>query len=388
MLSTLPIFSMTVLKLPQKFIKLLDRVRRRFIWGVEENETAGGKCKISWSKVCSPTEHGGLGILDLNRFARALRLRWQWMQWQQPRRPWAGMETPCDTQDLDLFAAATTVTLGDGSTASFWYSNWIGSSPLRLRFPELFTASRRKGRTVAAALDGNRWVLDLSHIAATPLIRSFVTLWREIQRAEIHLQEGTRDTICWSLTDSQCYTARSAYRMQFEGRIRSPIRELVWTVWAPAKCKLFSWLLLQNRLWCADRLLRRGWPNPYFCALCSRNLETASHLFLECPVSNSIWTSVSSWPGCAGLLPTTWAGCTGIAEAWQAAIEATAPQGRHAIKSLLILTCWIIWKERNGRIFNQRRSSVPQLVQTIRDEAREWAFMGAKKLRKLLWEPP
>ena len=97
------------------------------------------------------------------------------------------METPCDAQDLDLFAAATTVTLGDGLTASFWYSKWIGSSPLRLRFPELFAASRWKERTVAAALEGNRWVLVLSHIAATPLIRNFVTLWREIQGAQIHL---------------------------------------------------------------------------------------------------------------------------------------------------------------------------------------------------------
>jgi hypothetical protein len=39
----------------------------------------------------------------------------------------------------------------------------------------------------------------------------------------------------------------------------------------------------------ADRLLLREWPNNYFRALCERNLETAQHLFLECPVAIELW---------------------------------------------------------------------------------------------------
>jgi hypothetical protein len=36
--------------------------------------------------------------------------------------------------------------------------------------------------------------------------------------------------------------------------------------------------MLQNRVWTADRLLRRQWPNQYFCPPCIRNLETIAHL--------------------------------------------------------------------------------------------------------------
>uniref|UniRef100_A0A453M1J2 Uncharacterized protein n=1 Tax=Aegilops tauschii subsp. strangulata TaxID=200361 RepID=A0A453M1J2_AEGTS len=48
-------------------------------------ETRGGdhraSCNVNCPTVCTPTTHGGLGILDLERFSRALRLRWLWIAW-------------------------------------------------------------------------------------------------------------------------------------------------------------------------------------------------------------------------------------------------------------------------------------------------------------------
>ena len=81
---------------------------------------------------------------------------------------------------------------------------------------------------------------------------------------------------------------------------------MVWNVWAPSKCKFFMWIMLQNRVWTADRLLLREWPNCYFCQLCWRSLETTMHLFSECPTSRIIWSSISSrcsWPV---MNPTSW----------------------------------------------------------------------------------
>jgi hypothetical protein len=36
--------------------------------------------------------------------------------------------------------------------------------------------------------------------------------------------------------------------------VLSPSTKLSWEAWAPAKCKIFSWLVLQNRVWTSDRL--------------------------------------------------------------------------------------------------------------------------------------
>jgi hypothetical protein len=57
--------------------------------------------------------------LELERFARALRLRWLWLKWHHTYRPWAGLEIPRDSTDKDLFKASTIVTVGKGDKASF-----------------------------------------------------------------------------------------------------------------------------------------------------------------------------------------------------------------------------------------------------------------------------
>jgi hypothetical protein len=67
------------------------------------------------------------------------------------------------------------------------------------------------------------------------------------------------------------------------GQIPSKFPKLVWRVKAPPGPKVFVWLLLQNSLWTAACLQLHGWKNNYFCVLCERNLETVTHLFIECP---------------------------------------------------------------------------------------------------------
>jgi hypothetical protein len=57
---------------------------------------------------------GGLGVLDLERFSRALRLRWLWYEWVEPERPWVGTEVPCSDLDRQLFRISTIVTVGNG----------------------------------------------------------------------------------------------------------------------------------------------------------------------------------------------------------------------------------------------------------------------------------
>jgi hypothetical protein len=69
---------------------------------------------VNWTRTTLPKEYGDLGILDLNRFSKALRLRWLWHEWASPKKAWVGTELPCNQQDRLLFIACTTITLGDG----------------------------------------------------------------------------------------------------------------------------------------------------------------------------------------------------------------------------------------------------------------------------------
>jgi hypothetical protein len=165
-LTSQPIYHLTVFPTHKWLLKQIDRLRRSFLWkGEEPEKVSGGHCLINWSTVCTPKDLGGLGILDLERLARALRLRWYWFQWKNNDRPWTGLELPCDKTDKDLFHASTIIKVGKGNKTNFWYSSWLdGRSPRNLA-PLLFRKSRRKNFTVEKALR-DKQLLDRADLPA------------------------------------------------------------------------------------------------------------------------------------------------------------------------------------------------------------------------------
>jgi hypothetical protein len=42
---------------------------------------------VNWQTYLRPKNLGGLGIKDLEKFNRALRLRWLWHNWDQQEKP-------------------------------------------------------------------------------------------------------------------------------------------------------------------------------------------------------------------------------------------------------------------------------------------------------------
>lgn len=196
--------------------------------------------------------------MDLERFSRALRLRWLWFSWSSPDQPWKGTTLPVDSVDMALFNAATRVTVHNGCKASFWNSSWLdGRTPAAL-FPSLYKHSRRKKRTVREALLGQRWIKDVAYNLNHELLHEYFEIWTAIVSAQVNLQDEQDDEIVWILEGSGKYSASSAYSIQFVGQELSPFPKLVWKAWAPPRCKVFLWLLLKDRLWTAARLQIQG----------------------------------------------------------------------------------------------------------------------------------
>jgi len=121
-LTSIPVHFLTVFAINKWAIKRIDKIRRSFLWKGSA-EANGGHCLVRWAKVMRPKKFGGLGVLDLELFGRALRLRWLWLEWTDQERPWVGTTVPCDAMDRQLFRISTVVTIGDGCKASFWHSS-------------------------------------------------------------------------------------------------------------------------------------------------------------------------------------------------------------------------------------------------------------------------
>lgn len=128
---------------------------------------------------------------------------------------------------------------------------------------------------VKAALQDGRWMKGL-HTPA--LIDQFVKLWASLQTVQLSSLE---DSVTWKQSKDGTYSAASAYEACFFGRIPRPLLAATWEVKSEGKICFFLWLLIQNRLWTADRLQARGWPHQDNCAFCDQQLENANHLFLE-----------------------------------------------------------------------------------------------------------
>jgi hypothetical protein len=155
-LDSLPTYVLIALKLPKKIFRDMDKIRRHFLWAGNE-DLHRGKCKVNWSRVCRLLKRGELGIRDLERFGRALRLRWLWYKWTKPDVVWSGADLPIDIRDVALFSAATWVTVGNGVTAKFWTSSWIDGLVSASMFPSLYEHSKKKNQIVAEALHNGNW---------------------------------------------------------------------------------------------------------------------------------------------------------------------------------------------------------------------------------------
>jgi hypothetical protein len=258
--------------------------------------------------------------------------------------------------------------------------HWAHGNSLASMFLALFSHITRKNRIIADAMAGDAWIKDMMHSVTPDIVADYISLWMVIDRLNFDPSDTRSDEIVWLWSASGEYMAKSAYHMQFQGSTRSNFKALIWRVWAPSRCKFSIWLMLQNRVWKADRLLRREWPNEYFCPLCIRNLETIAHLLKECPFTRSTWERINSWASLPSLHPQQWDDGAMLV-AWFGSLSVARPaSAAKGIRSLVTLDCWSVWCERNTRIFQKGERNVDQVVAAIQCEARQWSKAGSKRL--------
>lgn len=68
---------------------------------------------------------------------------------------------------------------------------------------------------------------------------------------------------------------------------------------------------------------------------------------------------------------------------WTTARKQLPKELRHGFDSLVLLTSWMLWKERNARTFNCIASTPAELGAAIRLEADLWVVAGYKRLAVL-----
>lgn len=150
---------------------------------------------------------GGIGIPDLENFARAMRVKWLWYEWTTPNWPWVGMQTLCDEKDKALFAEAMTIQVGDGKKGIYFLGiNLVNPYTPQDNCAQPILTLKEKKQDNRRALKDNKWVDDIRNNLNLELLTEYFAIWEKLLQANIYLKEGVDDTITWNWTAHGEYT--------------------------------------------------------------------------------------------------------------------------------------------------------------------------------------
>jgi hypothetical protein len=377
-LTAMMIYMATALDLPQWFLKAVDKIRRSFLWRGRK-EANGGHCLIAWPKVSRPKELGGLGILNLQRFSWALRVRWLWLGKTEPMRPWTAFPVPVHTCAQSLFATAITAIVGNGENTKFWTDKWLNGYSIEVMAPHLFACvpkRRANKRTVQEAMTNNRWLEDIQSHYPVAVLSEFLDIWDLVQ--DVVLQLDIEDVHKWRFEASGKFSTKSAYEAFFNGSTYFAPSNLIWETWAPRKCKFFLWLVAHNRCWTADRLARRGLPHPAHYPLCDQEDETINHLLSACVFARQFWHQLWRFFGIPDVTPQPHS--NNFFLWWQQANDRMSNGVQDGFNTLVVLGAWNLWKARNDVVFNGITPRVDRTFLLAQEESELWMLAGAKDL--------
>ena len=75
MLASIPLYQMSLFRMPKSVARRLEKLQRDFLWG---GVNGGNKAHLVKWKVCADKEKGGLGLRKLVCLNKALLGKWIW----------------------------------------------------------------------------------------------------------------------------------------------------------------------------------------------------------------------------------------------------------------------------------------------------------------------
>ncbi|XP_073105237.1 uncharacterized protein [Elaeis guineensis] len=181
------------------------------------------------------------------------------------------------------------------------------------------------------------------------------------------------DTPTWKLNRNGVFTVKSYHNFMDNGGLICPFSKGIWRSAIPKKIRIFLWLALRNRLHTGEIFNKKGWHVSAGCALCGQREETINHLLLTCPFTRSIRNVLVSHLGLS-CMPTN------LRKLWSTRRRCNITSSlRHAFDQLAAALCWVIWRERNSRIFLKRSCTQTTVLCKILQSFRSWEFFALPK---------
>ncbi|KAJ1700191.1 hypothetical protein LUZ63_008703 [Rhynchospora breviuscula] len=367
-LSSIPVFFMSVFQLPAWVITSIDQIRRNFIW--KRNGVSGkGIPLLAWDRVCLPKKLGGFGLQQLKLQNISLLLRWirrlysqRTSMWYSCARLLFGKVDPLTPplawskngsffwrQIIALrfyFQISVTTQIHSGRNSLFWFDNWGGCS--LHYFGKEPAPPIRKHATVRQAF--NSW----NELVPAPMTLLHSTLFSKLQSLAFNEE---RDYLLWKWRSDGSYSSASVYKsLIYAGKVGFKYTK-IWNLKLPPSIKFFLVLLAHGRLLTQEQLLKRNFQIQQQCHLCQQDLlETADHLFTRCDFSSQVWMRVGM-------------DANQLIDVHSLLSKICSTGTAKETSTLLSTGVWAIWLERNNIVFRDEIRNIQAIHDWIVQQA-------------------
>ncbi|CAJ2658061.1 unnamed protein product [Trifolium pratense] len=188
----------------------------------------------------------------------------------------------------------------------------------------------------------------------------------------VSLQDHVSDRWQWQSDLDDVYTVRGAYQLLTtqDAVTLDAASGLIWHRQVPLKVSICAWRLLRDRLPTKANLVTRGILSveDHQCVCGCGEVESAQHLFLSCSTFGALWSLVSSWIGSSSVIAQTPSD-----HFVQFTDSAGASRARRSFMQLIWLAVvWVVWTERNYRLFRGSSNSVYHMLDKIKTFSYRW----------------
>jgi hypothetical protein len=232
----------------------------------------------------------------------------------------------------------------------------MGSAPKDLAL-SLYEVARFKRRNVHVELKNSNWIRNFHQISVPPNLRNspfYSWLWQKlILMAKMTQSIGTGLPMESFL--SPLLIIGSSMVLLSHSQLM--------TFGVPILITRFAWLVMHNKVLTAENMLKKHWPCNQFCSFCLCCQETTPHMLTECNYTEAVWNIVAT---SLNLPCFSQMHLQGGPVQWFQSLLHTGPAGDKKKRAGFLLTVWwLLWKERNRRIFDHRERSSQCLAYCI-----------------------
>ncbi|GJZ35159.1 RNA-directed DNA polymerase, eukaryota [Tanacetum coccineum] len=387
-LGATPIYSMSIFKVPHGVLKVMESIRARFFNGADQldNKIAW----VAWDKVLASKKNGGLGVSSFFALNRALLLKWVWRFVSQDDSLWrqvicAIYGTSVETHRTHYssnwcsilrevhklkgkgfdFWSHVKKRIGNGADTRFWSDQWLGDSPLCVKYPRLFALEMDKHASVESKLHSSVSNSFRRMVRGGIEQHMLVDLHTMLESVSL---SNSNDRWVFDLVSDGSFRVKET--RNFIDDTFLPAQEVAtrWVNFVPIKVNVFFWRVRLDCLPTRVNLVRRGINvESYVCPMCSSDAEDINHILFRCELSQQVLRRICKWWDLSS------PGWDSFQDWFPWFLSIRLP---NKVKSLLegtfYVAWWSIWRFRNRIIFEATRPSRSEIFDDIVFYAFNW----------------